>query len=105
VSVTAQPVDPYGDDPRDPEWILSALPERFKEPFLREYRSAVDGAREVGGYRTLSELLRLWSLRAVAYGQADFFERAGQAANAQRNPDLFTPIERVVPDWAERTRR
>jgi Family of unknown function (DUF6247) len=104
-AVTAQPIDHHGEDPRDPEHILHTLPEHFRALFLSEYHAAVDAAHEVSGYRKLAELLQLWSLRAAAYSQPDFFERAEQAANAHLYPGSFRPIEEIVPDWAERTGR
>jgi hypothetical protein len=79
--MTAQPVEPHGADPRDPEQILARLPEQFQATFLAEYRAAAEAAaHEVWRYKQLQELLQLWNLRAVAYSRPDFFQRRAEAA-------------------------
>lgn len=51
-------------DPDDPVEILRVLPARFHDQFLREYCGAAAGAaRQVGGYRQLHDVLRLWRFR------------------------------------------
>jgi Family of unknown function (DUF6247) len=93
--VTAQPTE----DPADPLVILRDLPEREREEFLRQYHQAIDGARDPAGYRQLQRLLHVWSLAAIAAGQAGYYEeieavRAGAATTV--------PVADVIPDWTER---
>lgn len=95
--MTAQPVD--DDDPDDPVGILQVLPARFHEQFLAEYDAAVDGAKRPEQYRHLHHVLRLWRLRAAAYSDPAY-EASVESVRAD-SLDL-TPIEQVVPDWAER---
>ncbi|MQA86340.1 MAG: hypothetical protein GEV03_17315 [Streptosporangiales bacterium] len=95
--MTAQPID---QGTLDPEEILRRLPADERERFIHEYRSALDAAHELWRYRQLQEVLRLWHLRAVAYIQPDFQQRAEEARTG--SPDRFVPVERVVPGWAGR---
>lgn len=81
----------------DPEEIPRRLPVGERERFVHEYRSALDAAHEVWRYRRLQEVLHLWNLRAAAYGQADFEQRAREASSAQ--PGEFVPAEQVFPGW------
>ena len=76
--MSAQPI--AYDDPRDPASILSRLPECAREPFLEEYRAAVDAAHQVAGYRALQALLQSWSTRATAYERPDFMQTRAAAA-------------------------
>ena len=56
--MTAQPIEPRGVDPRDPELILARLPERYRAMFLAEYQAAAEAAaHEVWRYKQLQELL------------------------------------------------
>jgi uncharacterized protein DUF6247 len=82
----------------DPEEILRRLPVDERERFVHEYRSALDAAHEVWRYRQLQEVLHLWNLRAVAYGQADFEQRAREAVTGQKGE--FVPAEQAFPGWA-----
>jgi Family of unknown function (DUF6247) len=94
--MTAQPVEPYGDDPRDPELILARLPERFQRIFLDEYRAAAEAAaHEVWRYKQLQELLRSWHLRAVAYSQPDLAQRR---ADAGAGRGTYVSLEQVLAD-------
>lgn len=95
--VTAQPADDY--DPDDPVEILRVLPARFHQQFLAEYEAAVAGARRPEQYRQLHHVLRLWRLRAVAYADPGYEARL---ESARAGSDDWTPVEEVVPDWAER---
>lgn len=62
--MSAQPV--HETDPDDPVEILRVLPTRFHEQFLREYYAAAAlAARQVGGYKQLQDVLRLWRLTAA----------------------------------------
>ncbi|MGI9007478.1 MAG: DUF6247 family protein [Streptosporangiaceae bacterium] len=103
--MSAQPVLEH--DPDDPTEILRALPERFREQFLAEYRAAIQAAWQVEGYRALHELLRLWRLRAVAYSDPESEAGLAEMREAVRtgNRAASVPIERVVPDWADRLNR
>jgi len=65
--VPGTPDGQYELDPDAPVEILRALPARFHDQFLREYYGAAAGAaRQVGGYRQLHDVLRLWRLTATA---------------------------------------
>lgn len=96
-AMSALPVDDY--DPDDPVEILSVLPARYHEQFLAEYDAAAISARRPGEYRQLHRLLRLWRLRAVAYSDPEFEARLEAVSNGAGE---WTPIEQVIPDWAER---
>ena len=99
--MTAQSAPEY--DPDDPVEIMRVLPNRSHEQFLAEYDAAVTGARRPEHYRELHQLLRLWRLRAVTYADPGFAARLAavqDAASTGRREG--TPIEEVVPDWAER---
>jgi hypothetical protein len=100
-SVTAQSAHEY--DPDDPVEILRVLPGRLHEQFLAEYDAAVENARRPQQYHELHHLLRLWRLRAAAYSDPGYEARlqAMQDAVHMGRRD-GTPIEEVVPDWAER---
>lgn len=79
--MTAQPVEPHGSDPRDPELILARLPEPYRSTFLGEYRAAAEAAaHEVWRYKQLQELLQTWHLRATAYSRPGFAQRRADAA-------------------------
>ena len=73
-TVTALPADPQPEDPYDPEQILHALPEQERSVFLIQYRRALEGARDPGGWKDLRRFLRLWSLRAIAVAQPGYYE-------------------------------
>jgi len=99
--VTAQSADEY--DPDDPVEILRVLPTRFHGQFLAEYDAAVTGARRPEHYHELHHLLRLWRLRAAAYSNPGFATRLEAIQDAVRTGRREgTPIDEVVPDWAER---
>lgn len=100
-TVTAQSAYEY--DPDDPVEILGTLPGQFHDQFLTEYDAAVAGARRPEHYHELHHLLRLWRLRAVAYADAGFAARLADVREAVRTGQREgTPIEEIVPDWAER---
>jgi hypothetical protein len=90
-------------DPDDPVEILRILPSQFHEQFLAEYDAAVTGARRPEHYHELHHLLRLWRLRAAAYSDPGYESRLQAMQDAVRTGRRGgTPIEEVVPDWAER---
>ncbi|WP_176611355.1 DUF6247 family protein [Actinomadura sp. WMMB 499] len=95
--MTAQPID---HNPLDPEDILRRLPRNERDRFIRDYHSALEAAHELWRYRQLQQVLRLWHLRAVAYAQHDFKERAEQARVA--SAEVFTAAEEAIPGWARR---
>jgi hypothetical protein len=102
--MSAQPV--HEDDPDDPVEILRILPARFHDQFLAEYYDAAsEAARQVGGYRQLHDLLRLWRLSAVAYSDPGFEERLQSVREAVRTGSLegSLPIEDIVPGWPARS--
>ncbi|MGH3096420.1 MAG: DUF6247 family protein [Streptosporangiales bacterium] len=98
--MTAQPIepDPLGED--DPAVIHARLPEQYRAQFLREYRAAAQATLgDLGAYRELTRLLRLWRLRTAMYSRPGFTDRAA-AAGTPRPDDV--PIEELVPDWESR---
>ena len=99
--MTAQSAHEY--DPDDPVEILRVLPSRFHEQFLAEYDAAVENARRPQQYHELHHLLRLWRLRAAACSDPGYEARLQAMQDAVRTGRREgTPIEDVVPDWAER---
>ncbi len=104
MGMSAQPV--HAPDPYDPVEILHVLPVRFHDQFLREYYAAAsEAARQVGGYRQLHDVLRLWRLTAVAQSDPGFAERLAAVQEAVRTGSLAgsVPIEEVVPGWHGRS--
>ncbi|WP_373288872.1 DUF6247 family protein [Microlunatus endophyticus] len=63
-------------DRDDPAEILARLPESCHAHFRAEYAVAVEQARRPEQYRMLHQLLRLWRLRAVAYGDPGYADRS-----------------------------
>jgi hypothetical protein len=101
--MSAQPV--HEVDPDDPVEILRVLPTRFHEQFLREYYAAAAlAARQVGGYRQLHDVLRLWRLTAVSQSDPGFAGRLETMREAVRTGSLdgSVPIEDIVPGWPGR---
>jgi Family of unknown function (DUF6247) len=97
--VFAQPVhgEPGAEDPTE---ILRVLPEEFHEQFRAEYTAAVEHARDPGGYRGLTEVLRLWRLRAAAYSDPGYARRLAAARTEGCTDDV--PAERVIGSWPRR---
>ena len=98
--MSAQPV--HEPDPDDPVEILRVLPARFHDQFLREYYGAAAGAaRQVGGYRQLHDVLRMWRLTAVDQSDPGFAGRLAAVQEAVRVGSLegSVPIEDAVPGW------
>lgn len=92
--MTAQPVEPHGADPRDPELILARLPEHLRPVFLAEYQAAAEAAaHEVWRYKQLQELLQSWHLRATAYNRPDFAQRRADAAAGRGE---YVSLEHVI---------
>jgi hypothetical protein len=92
-------------DPDDPVEILRVLPARLHDQFRREYYGAAAlAARQVGGYRQLHEVLRLWRLVAASQSDPGFEDRLAAVREAVRTGSLegSVPIEDVVPGWAGR---
>lgn len=83
-------------NPLDPAEILRLLPEHHHAPFRREYSIAIEQARRPEQYRMLQELLRLWRLRAVAYGEPGYASRL-QAAASTADDDV--PAEELILGW------
>ncbi len=96
--MTAQPApEPAADDPVE---ILHALPERYRDQFLAEYRAAVEQARQPERYARLTDLLLLWRLRAVAYNDPGYADRLQTVHDGR--PEDFTPAEQLIPGWPTR---
>jgi hypothetical protein len=98
--MSTQPVHDF--DPDDPVEILRVLPPRFHDQFLREYYGAATGAaRQVGGYRQLHDVLRLWRLTAAAHSDPGFAGRLAAIREAVRTGSLdgSVPIEDAIPGW------
>jgi len=95
----------YEPDPDDPVEILRVLPAPLHEQFLHEYYAAAAlAARQVGGYRQLHDVLRLWRLTAVAQSDPGFADRLSAVREAVQTGSLAgsVPIEDIVPDWQSR---
>ena len=85
--------------------ILRLLPARLHDQFLREYYAAAAlAARQVGGYRQLHEVLRMWRLVAVAQSDPGFADRLAAVREASRTGSVESSVsaEDVVPGWPGR---
>ena len=69
--MTAQPME----DSSDPLVILRDLPERERDEFLNQYRTAMDAARDPAGYEQMRRMLHVWSLAVVAASQPRLLRR------------------------------
>lgn len=98
--MTAQPI--FEPDPDDPDEILRVLPAKYHCQFLAEYDAAVTATRKPEEYRHLREFLRTWRLIALATSSPGYEGRVQEAAESIATGRRGTPIEDVVPDWAER---
>jgi hypothetical protein len=86
--MSAEPV--HEADPDDPVAILRVLPARLHDQFLREYYAAAAlAARQVGGYRQLHDVLRLWRLTAVSQSDPGFADRLAAVREAVRDGSRF----------------
>lgn len=95
VGMAAEPLPDVPEDPEDPRVILRGLPEREREPWLAQYREALEAARDPAGFPRLTLVLRVGRLRAAACGSPGFYERTGPA----RAREPGTPAEDIFPDW------
>jgi hypothetical protein len=99
--VTAQSA--HDHDPDDPVEIVHVLPSRFHEQFLADYDAAAGSALRPEHYHELHATLRLWRLRAAAYSDPGYQARMQAVQDAIRvGRRDGTPVEELVPDWAER---
>ncbi|WP_214106791.1 DUF6247 family protein [Acrocarpospora catenulata] len=97
--MSAQPV--YGD-PEDPQEILRGLPARERPEFLRQYRAAVDSARDdLSSYTALKRLLHRWSLTVIAVNQPGYYEAIQEA---KEGAGEFTPLDEAIADELARRR-
>lgn len=90
----------HEQDPDDPAEILAHLPERYHAQFRAEYAVAVEQARRPEQYRMLHQLLRLWRLRAAAYGDPGYADRLAGAKRESSDADV--PAEQLVGGWPGR---
>jgi hypothetical protein len=97
--VTAQPDYEQARqvDVHDPDDIVSRLPEKYREPFLHEYRAALDAAHDTWRYRELRRVLNLWHLRALMYADPGHEQARREAAQGVH----CVPAEQVIPGWAD----
>jgi hypothetical protein len=94
--MSAQPAaERHGPDPDD---IIRRLPPDQRDSFLHDYRAALDAAHETWRYRQLPAVLQLWHLRATAYEQPDYSQRAAEARAGA--PGTFTAAEDAIPGWS-----
>jgi hypothetical protein len=97
--MSAQPV--HEDDPQDPRVILRDLPPVERPEFLRQYRAAVEAARDdVSQYRALQLLLRRWSLVVTSTRQPGYH---GAVSDAKAGVGRYVPLDEALA--AERARR
>jgi hypothetical protein len=94
-TVTAQPIE----DPWDPLVIQRGLPEPERELFLRQYHEAVEAAHDPAGYGHLRQLLRVWSLTALATSQPGYYE---ELAAVQNGTAQTVPASEAIADWDAR---
>lgn len=90
----------HDQDPDDPAEILARLPEQHHAQFRAEYAVAVEQARRPEQYRMLHQLLRLWRLRAAAYGEPGYAERLAEARDERTDTDV--PAEQLIAGWPRR---
>jgi hypothetical protein len=95
--VSAEPI--HQQDPCDPEVILGRLPEQERAEFLRQYRHAVQAARDPAGYKRLRQVLHVWSLAATATSQPGYYE---SLAAVQNGTARTVPAQSAIPDWEQR---
>jgi ribosomal protein L18 len=78
--MSAQPV--HHNDPQDPQVIFQELPERERRQFLRQYRQAVEAARDdLARYHDLTLLLHRWSLVVIAANRPGYYQAITDAKN------------------------
>jgi hypothetical protein len=95
--MSAEPV--REEDLSDPDVILRDLPERERAEFLRQYREAVEAARDPAGYGRLRHLLHTWRLVVVATSRAGYREELEAVRDGVART---TPAEEAIPGWQER---
>lgn len=86
----AQPVE------EDPQAILRDLPAQERPEFLRQYRAAVEAARDdVARYKDLAKLLHRWHLVVIATAQPGYYD-AIEAAKTELGVPLMEALEAEV---------
>ncbi|GAA0391624.1 hypothetical protein Acor_18320 [Acrocarpospora corrugata] len=97
--MSAQPI--HGD-PEDPQEILRGLPTRERPEFLRQYRAAVESARDdLASYTALKRLLHRWSLTVVAVNQPGYYEAIQEAKDGA---GATTPLDEAIASELARRR-
>lgn len=82
--MSALPVDSAPENPRDPLRILAALrDEEERRTFLRQYRDAVEAARDPAGWNELDRTLRLWAGHVLAMQQPGYQEARARAETGE----------------------
>lgn len=85
--MSALPAESPHENPRDPRVILAQLPdEDERSAFLRQYREALDAARDPDGWEELSRVLRLWHGHILMMRQPGYREARERA----RRPETGT---------------
>jgi hypothetical protein len=77
--------------------ILRDLPDREREEFLNQYRTAVDAAGDPAGCEQLRRMLHVWSLAVVAASQPGCYE---DLAAVRDGTAPTVPVTGAIPDWA-----
>ncbi|MFC3983434.1 DUF6247 family protein [Streptosporangium jomthongense] len=80
-------------DEEDPQVILRGLPARERPEFLRQYRQAVDAARDdLARYKDLTRLLHRWHLVVIAANQPGYHD-AIEAAKIEPGVPLVEALK------------
>jgi Family of unknown function (DUF6247) len=86
--------------PGDPDQILTALPDEYREWFLSDYRAALRSAwEEPEGYRALRWTLRTWATRAALYSDPAY---QGEVAAIRRGEGQGRPGREVIAEIRSR---
>ncbi|GAA1022320.1 MULTISPECIES: DUF6247 family protein [Acrocarpospora] len=97
--MSAQPIE---EDPQDPQVILRGLPVRERPEFLRQYRQAVEAARDdLASYTALKRLLHRWHLTVIATNRPGYYDAIQEA---KEGAGATTPLDEAIADELARRR-